>query len=38
MVNVVKIGGINHGFIPIAVEVLNIQDYISWVSLKLEEA
>jgi len=33
-----EICGINHGFIPIAVEILNIQDYISWVSLKLEEA
>jgi len=33
-----EICGINHGFIPIAVEILNIQDYIAWVSLKLEEA
>lgn len=32
-----EICGINHGFIPITVEILNLSDYISWVSLKLEE-
>jgi len=32
-----EICGINHGFIPIAVEILTIRDYISWVSVKLEE-
>ncbi len=32
-----EICGINHGFIPIAVEMLTIDDYISWLSVKLEE-
>ena len=32
-----EICGINHGFIPIAVEVLPISEYIEWVRLKLAE-
>jgi len=32
-----EICGINHGFIPIAVEILPITDYVSWISIKLEE-
>lgn len=32
-----EICGINHGFIPIAVEAIRLQDYILWVSSKLEE-
>lgn len=32
-----EICGINHGFIPIAVEILTIEDYVSWISVKLEE-
>lgn len=30
--------GANHGFMPIVVEAVNLEDYISWVSNKLEEA
>ena len=29
--------GVNHGFIPISVEVLSMADYLSWVSIKLED-
>ena len=32
-----EICGVNHGFIPIAVEALKLEDYISWVASKLEE-
>ena len=32
-----EICGINHGFIPICVEVLNLENYLSWVSTKIEE-
>lgn len=30
--------GANHGFMPIVVEAVSLEDYISWVSNKLEEA
>lgn len=30
--------GANHGFMPIVVEAVSLQDYISWVANKLEEA
>jgi len=33
-----EICGINHGFIPIAVEAVSLNDYVVWVSSKLEEA
>jgi cytochrome c oxidase subunit 2 len=29
--------GVNHGFMPIVVEAVSLDDYISWVSSKLEE-
>lgn len=29
--------GINHGFMPIVVEAVSLDDYISWISTKLEE-
>lgn len=32
-----EICGVNHGFIPIAVEALKLEDYVSWVAAKLEE-
>jgi len=32
-----EICGVNHGFIPIAVEALSLEDYVTWVSSKLEE-
>lgn len=33
-----EICGINHGFMPIAVEGVNLVDYVNWVSVKLDEA
>jgi cytochrome c oxidase subunit 2 len=33
-----EICGVNHGFIPIVVEAVSIEDYVSWISTKLEEA
>lgn len=33
-----EICGVNHGFMPIAVEALPLEDYVAWVSAKLEEA
>ena len=33
-----EICGINHGFMPIAVEALPLEDYVAWVSAKLEDA
>lgn len=32
-----EICGINHGFMPIAVEVVSLENYLNWVSSKLEE-
>jgi heme/copper-type cytochrome/quinol oxidase subunit 2 len=32
-----EICGVNHGFMPIVVEGVSLEDYISWVSNKLEE-
>ncbi len=32
-----EICGINHGFMPIVVEVVKLSDYISWISSKLSE-
>ena len=32
-----EICGINHGFMPIAVEALPLEDYVTWVVTKLEE-
>ena len=29
--------GVNHGFMPIVVEAVSLQDYVSWVSSKLED-
>ena len=29
--------GANHAFMPIVVEAVSLEDYISWVSTKLEE-
>ena len=33
-----EICGVNHGFMPIVVEALSLNDYISWVSTKLNES
>jgi len=33
-----EICGVNHGFIPICVEIVSIQNYIEWISTKLSEA
>nr|ANO44478.1 cytochrome c oxidase subunit II [Schizochytrium sp. TIO1101] len=33
-----EICGVNHGFMPIAVEALKLEDYVSWVAAKLEDA
>jgi cytochrome c oxidase subunit 2 len=30
--------GVNHGFMPIVVEAVTLQDYVSWISTKLEDA
>lgn len=32
-----EICGINHGFMPIAVEVLPLEDYVAWICAKLED-
>ena len=32
-----EICGVNHGFMPIAVEAVSLDDYVSWISSKLEE-
>ncbi|MAY74464.1 MAG: cytochrome c oxidase subunit II [Phycisphaerae bacterium] len=32
-----EICGVNHGFMPISVEALKLEDYVSWVASKLEE-
>ncbi len=32
-----EICGVNHGFMPIVVEAVSLDDYVSWVSSKLEE-
>lgn len=29
--------GVNHGFMPIVVEAVSLEDYISWISTKIEE-
>lgn len=33
-----EICGVNHGFMPIAVDVVSLEDQVNWVSIKLEEA
>lgn len=33
-----EICGVNHGFRPIAVDVVSLEDYVSWVESKLEDA
>eukprot|EP00003_Mantamonas_plastica_P011000 TRINITY_DN2057_c0_g1_i1.p3 TRINITY_DN2057_c0_g1~~TRINITY_DN2057_c0_g1_i1.p3 ORF type:complete len:270 (-),score=-118.12 TRINITY_DN2057_c0_g1_i1:5190-5999(-) len=33
-----EICGVNHGFMPIAVEAVSLDNYVNWVSEKLEEA
>jgi len=30
--------GVNHGFMPIVVEAVSLDDYVSWISAKLEDA
>jgi cytochrome c oxidase subunit 2 len=32
-----EICGVNHGFMPIAVEAVSLKDYLSWISTKLEQ-
>ena len=32
-----EICGVNHGFMPIVVEAVSLDDYVSWISSKLEE-
>ena len=32
-----EICGVNHGFMPICVESVSLDDYVTWVSSKLEE-
>lgn len=32
-----EICGVNHGFMPIAIEAVNVDDYISWISSKIIE-
>jgi cytochrome c oxidase subunit 2 len=29
--------GVNHGFMPIVVEAVSLDDYVAWVAAKLEE-
>jgi len=33
-----EICGVNHGFMPIAVEAVRLEDYVTWVAAKLEDA
>jgi cytochrome c oxidase subunit 2 len=33
-----EICGVNHGFRPIAVDVVSLEDFVTWVGLKLEDA
>ena len=33
-----EICGVNHGYMPIAVEAVSLDDYLSWVSNKIEIA
>jgi len=30
--------GVNHGFMPIVVEAVSLDNYVSWISSKLEDA
>jgi heme/copper-type cytochrome/quinol oxidase subunit 2 len=32
-----EICGVNHGFMPICVEAVPLDDYVEWISTKLEE-
>ena len=32
-----EICGVNHGFMPICVEAVSLEDYVTWVSNKLAE-
>jgi heme/copper-type cytochrome/quinol oxidase subunit 2 len=32
-----EICGVNHGFMPICVEAVPLDDYVEWISAKLEE-
>lgn len=32
-----EICGVNHGFMPIVVEAVSLEDYVSWISAKLED-
>ena len=32
-----EICGVNHGFMPIVIEAVALDDYVSWVSAKLED-
>ena len=32
-----EICGVNHGFMPIVIEAVELDDYVSWVSAKLED-
>ena len=32
-----EICGVNHGFMPIVVEAVALNDYVSWISNKLED-
>ena len=32
-----EICGVNHGFMPICVEAVSLDDYVEWISTKLEE-
>ena len=32
-----EICGVNHGFIPICVEAVSLEDYVAWVAARLEE-
>ena len=31
-----EICGVNHGFMPIVVEAVSLEDYVSWISSKIE--
>lgn len=33
-----EICGVNHGFMPIAVQAVSLEDYVTWVAAKLEDA
>jgi cytochrome c oxidase subunit 2 len=33
-----EICGVNHGFMPICIEAVSLEDYVAWISSKIELA